>query len=206
MTYLREVIKGDCYSPKLEEIKFKVCLCPPSIDDLVAVYEEFLAACPWESEAHSKPHYRLLTHMKDHKPDKHWLLGLLSLLAPNHAIWQPGYRPRKRPREEHDPLMAEDPGGFYGRCELLSAKQMKKGKGSFNPMTRREKAELELKRLNEMEEKLQLRKQKKEADLLLLNDDDDNAKERVPKAGADLLRQIDLLKEANPDLYAQFKA
>jgi hypothetical protein len=35
---------------------------------------------------------------------------------------------------------------------------MKKGKGSFNPMTRREKAELELKRLNEMEEKLQLRK------------------------------------------------
>jgi hypothetical protein len=64
MKLLTEVIKGECYCPRLEDIKFKVCLCPPSMDDLIAVYEEFLEACPWDSEAHSKPYKRLLAHMK----------------------------------------------------------------------------------------------------------------------------------------------
>jgi hypothetical protein len=100
---LKEVIRGECYCPKLEDIKFKVCLCPPSMDDLIAVYEEFLQACPWDSEGHAKPYKRLLAHMKHSQPDKHWLLGLLSLLAPAHAIWQPNFKPRARPREEHDP-------------------------------------------------------------------------------------------------------
>ena len=37
---------------------------------------------------------------------------------------------------------------------------------------------------------------------MLLNDDDDNLKERVPKAAADFLRQCNLLKEANPEIFA----
>ena len=49
--FLTEVIRDQCYCPKLEDIKFKVCLCPPSLDDLIAVFEEFIGACPWESEA-----------------------------------------------------------------------------------------------------------------------------------------------------------
>ena len=59
-------------------------------------------------------------------------------------------------------------------------------------MTKREKAEMALERLQEKEEKIQLAKQKKQADLLLLNDEDDGFKVRVSMADYEVLKRAKL--------------
>ena len=88
--------------------------------------------------------------------------------------------------------MIDDPNGFFGRMQPLSAKEMRQRGCQINPMTKREKAELALKRIQEKEEKLQLAKQKREADLLLLNDEDDGFKVRVSMADFEVLKQAKL--------------
>lgn len=192
LKFLQEVIRGDCYCPMLEEIKFKVCLCPPSMDELVAIYEQYLNERKWASEKEFKPYDRLLAHLKNSQPDKHWFLGVLSLLTPKHAIFQPGYRPRVREVVQHAPYMVKDPNGFFMKMQPLSAKEIRKRGGYINPMTKREKAEMALERLQEKEEKIQLAKQKKQADLLLLNDQDDGFKVRVSMADYEVLKRAKL--------------
>ena len=56
-------------------------------------------------------------------------------------------------------------------------------------MTKRQKIEFELQRLNEREEKLQLAKAKKEADLELLEEEKDNFRVKISLADYELLKQ-----------------
>ena len=59
-------------------------------------------------------------------------------------------------------------------------------------MTKRQKMEFELQRLNEREEKLQLAKAKKEADLDLLEEEKDNFRVKISLADYELLKQAKL--------------
>ena len=93
LKFLKDVVKGKCYCPMLGQIKFKPCICPPSIDELVEIYEGYVNNKMWASVDDFKPYDRLLSYLKHYSPDKNWFVGLLSLLTPDHAIFQPGYRP-----------------------------------------------------------------------------------------------------------------
>ncbi len=59
-------------------------------------------------------------------------------------------------------------------------------------MTKRQKMEFELQRLNEREEKLQLAKAKKEADLELLEEEKDDFIVKISLADYELLKQAKL--------------
>ena len=59
-------------------------------------------------------------------------------------------------------------------------------------MTKRQKMEFELQRLNEREEKLQLAKAKKEADLLLLEEEKDDFRVKISLADYEILKQAKL--------------
>jgi hypothetical protein len=54
--------------------------------------------------------------------------------------------------------MVKDPNGFFMKMQPLSAKELRKRSGYINPMTKREKVEMALERLNEKEDKIQLAK------------------------------------------------
>ena len=49
LKFLKDVVKGKCYCPMLGQIKFKICICPPSIDDLVSIYEGYVNGREWDS-------------------------------------------------------------------------------------------------------------------------------------------------------------
>ena len=59
-------------------------------------------------------------------------------------------------------------------------------------MTKRQKMEFELQRLNEREEKLQLAKAKKEADLQLLEEEKDDFRVKISLADYEILKQAKL--------------
>lgn len=101
--------------------------------------------------------------------------------------------------------MVNDPTGFLRRMQPLSAKEMRKKGAGINFLTKREKTEMQLARLQEKEEKLQVAKRKKEADLQLLNDEDDGFRVKISLADNDVLKKYKLDKLANPDLFAQYQ-
>ena len=59
-------------------------------------------------------------------------------------------------------------------------------------MTKRQKIEFELQRLNEREEKLQLAKAKKEADLDLLEEEKDDFRVKISLADYEILKKAKL--------------
>ena len=81
--------------------------------------------------------------------------------------------------------------GFFDDLEPLSARDMRK-KGSINFLSKREKMEMELERIHEREEKLQLNKQKKEADLALLDDELDDFKVKISLQDYEVLKRAKL--------------
>ena len=68
--------------------------------------------------------------------------------------------------------------GFFDNLEPLNVKELKR-KGSINFLTKKERLQFELERINEREEKLRLAKMKKEADLALVDDEEDNFKVKI---------------------------
>ena len=74
--------------------------------------------------------------------------------------------------------MIPNKGGFFDNLVPLNVKELKQ-KGSVNFLTKKEKLQFELERLNEREEKLRLAKMKKEADLALADDEQDNFKVKI---------------------------
>ena len=74
---------------------------------------------------------------------------------------------------------------------MLSAKELRK-KGSISFLLKREKAQFQLNRIVEREQKLQLAKAKKEADLQLLDDEDDDFKVKISLADFEVLKRAKL--------------
>lgn len=65
-------------------------------------------------------------------------------------------------------------------------------------MTKKQKLESELARLNEREEKLQLAKAKKEADLELANDEQDDFRVKISLSDYEMLKQFKMQQNMNP--------
>ena len=69
----------------------------------------------WQSEKEYKAHKRLLYYMEKNGTDKTWHLGLLSLVVPDHAIWNPSYRPPPKQKKamQFSVDKFEDPKSFF---------------------------------------------------------------------------------------------
>jgi hypothetical protein len=66
--------------------------------------------------------------------------------------------------------MVPNHNGFVNNLPELSAKELKKG-GGVSFLSKRERLEMQLERLEEKKNKLELAKQKKQADLMLMEDE-----------------------------------
>jgi LAS superfamily LD-carboxypeptidase LdcB len=87
--------------------------------------------------------------------------------------------------------MVPNHNGFVNNLPELSAKELKKG-GGVSFLSKRERLEMQLERLEEKKNKLELAKQKKQADLMLMEDEDsdeDFFKYRISSKDYDLLQQ-----------------
>ena len=88
-------------------------------------------------------------------------------------------------------------GGFFDNLEHLTAQELRK-KGSIRFLSKREKMQFELERINERQRKLEMSKAKKEADLQLLDDEQDDFRVKISLADFELLKQAKLHAQANP--------
>ena len=93
--------------------------------------------------------------------------------------------------------MIPNVGGFFDNLEQLTAQELRK-KGSIRFMSKRQKVEFELERINERQRKLEKSKSKKEADLQLLDDEQDDFRVKISLADFELLKQAKLHAQANP--------
>ena len=91
---MKEVYLGKCYFPLLHDIRLEPCLNPPSADYLVEVLANLIENNGnYDSEDQMNQYKRLVKHLRHNKPDKQWLLAVLSTLQPHNEIFQKGYRP-----------------------------------------------------------------------------------------------------------------
>ena len=87
--------------------------------------------------------------------------------------------------------MIPNNNGFMNNLPELSAKEMKKG-GAVSFLNKRQRLELQLERLEEKKNRLELSKQKKQADLMLMDDensDEDFFKYKISAKDFGLLQQ-----------------
>ena len=82
-------------------------------------------------------------------------------------------------------------GGFFDNLEHLTAQELRK-KSSIRFLSKREKMQFELERINERQRKLEKSKSKKEADLQLLDDEQDDFRVKISLADFELLKQAKL--------------
>ena len=93
--------------------------------------------------------------------------------------------------------MIPNVGGFFDNLEHLTAQELRK-KGSIRFLSKREKMQFELERINERQRKLEMSKAKKEADLQLLDDEQDDFRVKISLSDFELLKQAKLHAQANP--------
>ena len=126
------------------------------------------------------------------------MLGLLSYMHPDHAIFKKGYRPpKKEERVQQAQPSIPNHNGFFDNLPPLSASELRKGNGfKLNLLTKRQRKEQQLARLEEQEQRLAAARVKKQAELDDLEDEEDGVRLRVTKAEFDLIQRA---KEAGLD-------
>ena len=126
------------------------------------------------------------------------MLELLSYMHPDHAIFKKGYRPpKKEERVQQAQPTIPNHNGFFDNLPPLSASELRKGKGfKLNLLTKRQRKEQQLARLEEQEQRLAAARVKKQAELDDLEDEEDGVRLRVTKAEFDLIQRA---KEAGLD-------
>ena len=100
------------------------------------------------------------------KPDKEWMIGLLGFMNPGDDIFKKGYKPPPKDFNNAMQMQGKFPvrEGFFDGLEVLSSKDLRK-KTSVSFLSKKQKLEMQLARIQEREQKLQLAKEKKEADI-----------------------------------------
>ena len=84
--------------------------------------------------------------------------------------------------------MVENRNGFFDDLEELSVKQLKKH-GGISFISKKQRLEFELQRLNERQQKLELAVLKKQADLENANDEEDGFRIKVSAKDYELLQR-----------------
>ena len=86
--YLHKVRTGQVYCPKFEEVRLRPCPVRP---DKELVVTEVLRVCT--------EHGKNLGDCSRQRPNKGWLLKVLSTLKPEHYFFAKAYMPAPRPRK-----------------------------------------------------------------------------------------------------------
>ena len=185
---------GKCHCPKYGDIKFLPCGDPPSAeilrDEVVRIIEENGAYASQEQEQQWR---RLAKFMRKNIPERQWSLGMLAVVAPQHDVFQKGYKPppKRLAQQLFQQPMIPNHNGFMDNLPELSAKELKKG-GGVSFLTKRQRLEMQLERLEEKKNRLELAKQKKQADLMLMEDENSNEeffKYKISAKDYDILQQ-----------------
>jgi hypothetical protein len=95
--------------------------------------------------------------------------------------------------------MIDNKDGFFDNLDLLNSKELKKS-SSISFLSKKQRLEAELARINEREQKLILARAKKQADLELLRDEKDDFKVKISLADYEILKQAKLQSQVNQDL------
>jgi hypothetical protein len=122
-----EIFQEVCYCPMMKDVKFLPCLHPPTADQMVEIIATMIDGNDsYESERQADQFKRLAVHIRRSRPDKQWMLGILSTLHPNHEIFQKGYRPPSNlPPQQQQRQMIPNPSGFFDGLDPLSAKELR---------------------------------------------------------------------------------
>ena len=88
LEWLKEVRRGSCYCPRVEELKFRPCLNPPSVEELRKIIVDWIKANEnFDSEEERNAFDRLAEHIERHSPDLKWCLGMVATMDPKHEIF-----------------------------------------------------------------------------------------------------------------------
>ena len=91
--------------------------------------------------------------------------------------------------------MMPAPNGFFDNLEELPTQELKKG-GRISFLSKRERLENQLRRLEERQHKLEVLKLKKEADIELASDDDeDNFRVKISQKDFEILKRAKLQEQ-----------
>ena len=96
--------------------------------------------------------------MMRNTPDKEWMLELLGFMNPGDDIFKKGYKPPPKHFNNAVNMQAQKfpiREGFLDGLEVLSGKDLRK-KSSINFLTKKQRLEMQLARIQEREQKNQL--------------------------------------------------
>ena len=125
------------------------------------------------------------------------MIGLLSKMHPDHEIFKKGYHPPKKERVQQAEPTIPNHNGFFDNLPPLSSSELRKGNGfKLNLLTKKQRKQQQLERLEEQEQRIAASKAKKQAELDDLEDEEDGIRLQVTKAEFDLIKRA---KEAGLD-------
>ena len=132
---------------------------------------------------------RTARHIRKKKPDRHWLLMVLSSLKPDHPIFSDRYVKMKAPKPAEHQIMIANKNGFYDK--MRGVHQIQKGPGRKSNLLTKAAREAEktrtmeakVKAWNKKLKKQTKRQQKEEADGEVSSDDE--SKKRRAAAAVD---------------------
>ena len=94
---LKDIYTDKCYCPKTTEIKHLPCIYPPTSeflrDEVANIIEN---NGEYANEGQAKSWKKLAKYMRKQTPEKQWLLGMLSMINSQHAVFKKDYKPPLR--------------------------------------------------------------------------------------------------------------
>jgi hypothetical protein len=192
--FLQEVRANRCYCYKLENVTFKVCSYPPSIEELRGIAAGIIEGNEgYETDAVKRSCLALGEHIKRYGADQRWLLGLCSSMDPKLHIFDPAYRPP--PKDELAPelrdALVDNRDGLFDGLDPLSAKGLKARGNAGLFTTKEQRLVAKLAAQKKRKEAADLAMQKAEADLQALRDHpEDEPQVKISKADYELLQRL----------------
>jgi hypothetical protein len=191
MKFLLELYEGKVVAPKASQISYCNVLFPPTQGELVAIITEMIDSNQgYKSEAIKLQWKRLGFHIKKNRPPKAWLVGLLYFFDSHHVVFSKGYRPDKAvQRDELVAPLIENKNGFFDDLPALGVKELKR-QGGVSFLSKRQRLEYDMQRLEQRQQKLELAKLRKQEALENIDDDDGlDMKVKVSMKDYDLLQR-----------------
>ena len=133
----------------LEDVRFKPCLNPPSIEVLCEMIQNGVRASLTRFDPEVAPRAaRLADRLDKRRPDTAWLLAVLAVMNPENEVFQPGYIPPRRKTTAVKPVpMAQMPvsneDDFLTDLPQLTRRELLRGRNDIF-LSREEKIEAKL--------------------------------------------------------------
>ena len=149
MEFLQEVRSKTIYCPMLEDVRFKPCLNPPSIEVLCEMIQNGVRASLTRFDPEVAPRAaRLADRLDKRRPDTAWLLAVLAVMNPENEVFQPGYIPPKRKAAVDKPVpLAQMPvnneDDFLSDLPQLNRRELLRGRNNIF-LSKEEKLEAKL--------------------------------------------------------------